>query len=107
MISNFFNVVWVFESWFNKHGCTFNDVRVETKSQKVLGVNSYICRSYRVKTGRGAFLSPILNRVKECSWVLLIKLLDVLKQNIHTKCQYANRDFIMELKIKLLFSDSK
>ena len=28
--------------------------RVKTKSQKVLGANSYICRSYRGKTGRGA-----------------------------------------------------
>ena len=32
--------------------------RVKTKSQKVLGGNSYICRSYRGKTGRGAFLPP-------------------------------------------------
>ena len=30
--------------------------RVNTKSQKVLGANSYICKSYRGKTGtRGAF----------------------------------------------------
>ena len=27
--------------------------RVKTKSQKVFGVNSYVCRSYRGKTGRG------------------------------------------------------
>ena len=27
--------------------------RVKTKSQKVLRANSYICRSYRGKTGRG------------------------------------------------------
>ena len=32
--------------------------RVKTKSQNVLGGNSYICRSYRGKTGRGAFLPP-------------------------------------------------
>ena len=50
--------------------------RVKTKSQKVLGPNFYVCRSYRGKTGRGVevgggggggggFLSPlILNRVK-------------------------------------------
>ena len=32
---------------------------------KVLGVNSYVCRNYRGKTGRGAFfLPPILNGVK-------------------------------------------
>ena len=35
--------------------------RITTKSQKVLGANSYVCRSSRGKT---AFLSPILNRVK-------------------------------------------
>ena len=40
--------------------------RVKTKSQKVLGPNSYVCRSYRGKTGR-AFLAPILNRVKRTS----------------------------------------
>ena len=28
--------------------------RVITKSQKVLGANPYICRSYRGKTGKGA-----------------------------------------------------
>ena len=40
--------------------------RVNTKSQKVLGTNSYVCRSYRAKTGRGGlFASPLnLNRVK-------------------------------------------
>ena len=31
---------------------------VETKTQKGLGANSYICRSYKEKTGRGAFLHP-------------------------------------------------
>ena len=42
--------------------------KVKTKSQKILGDNSYVCRSYRGKTGRGAFLAPcppILNMVKE------------------------------------------
>ena len=40
--------------------------RVNTKSQKVLETNSYVCRSYRAKTGRGGlFASPLnLNRVK-------------------------------------------
>ena len=38
---------------------------VKSKSQKVLGDNSYVCKSYRGKTGRGTFYSPpILNRVK-------------------------------------------
>ena len=32
--------------------------RVKTKRQKVLGPDSYVCRSYREKTGRGAFLPP-------------------------------------------------
>ena len=31
---------------------------VKTKSQKSLGGNSNVCRSYRGKTGGGAFLSP-------------------------------------------------
>ena len=29
------------------------DKRIETKSQKVLGDKSYVCVSYRGKTGRG------------------------------------------------------
>ena len=37
---------------------------VETKSQKVLGANSYVCRNYIGKTGRGPFCLPILSRVK-------------------------------------------
>ena len=32
--------------------------RVKNKTQKVWEVNSYVCRSYREKTGRGAFLAP-------------------------------------------------
>ena len=39
--------------------------KVKTKSQKVLGANSYVCRTYRGKTGMGAFLPPIQNRVKQ------------------------------------------
>ena len=42
--------------------------RVKTKSQKDLGANSYVCRSYRGKTGSGrGFLPPppVLNRVKK------------------------------------------
>ena len=41
---------------------------VKVKSQKVLGTNSNVCRSYKGKTGRWTFLPtpppPILNRVK-------------------------------------------
>ena len=40
---------------------------VRTKSLKVLGSNCYVCRSYRGKSGRRAFLAPpppILNRLK-------------------------------------------
>ena len=29
--------------------------RVKTKSQNVFGANSYVCRGYRGKTGRGHF----------------------------------------------------
>ena len=36
--------------------------RIKTKSQKVCGANSYVCRSYRGKTSRGAAF--ILNSVK-------------------------------------------
>ena len=36
---------------------------VKNKSQKVLGANSYVYRSYRRKTGREAFLFPSPSRV--------------------------------------------
>ena len=55
--------------------------RVKTKSQKVLRANSYVCRSYRGKTGSGGGVllasppSPILNRVNSnnseiCNFIL-------------------------------------
>ena len=34
------------------------DKRIKTKRQKFLGHNSYVCRSYMGKTGRGAFYTP-------------------------------------------------
>ena len=42
---------------------------IKTKSQKVLGANSYVCRSYRGKTSMGGLFAPppILNRVKHQS----------------------------------------
>ena len=52
----------------------FYTKRVKNKSQKLLGANSYVCKSYRRKTvrgwrvGRGWLFAPgplILNRVKE------------------------------------------
>ena len=33
--------------------------RVKTKSKKVLGVNTYVCRSHRGKTGRARFCHPL------------------------------------------------
>ena len=41
------------------------------------------------------------------SWILLIILFDVLKQNIHVKGQKLNCDFIMELKIKSFLENTK
>ena len=32
--------------------------KVKTKSQKFWGANSYVCRSYRGKTGRGGLFAP-------------------------------------------------
>ena len=34
--------------------------RVQTKSQKILGVNSYFCRSYRGEAGRGKAVLPVI-----------------------------------------------
>ena len=68
---SFWGVVWVQVQWFET-GTTYgleilNQClkRVKTKSQKVLWANSYICTSYKRKTGRGPFLAhPSWNRVK-------------------------------------------
>ena len=69
--------------------------RVKTKSQKVLGINSYVRRSCRRKTGRGTFLPiPTLNRVKSnaphpwpCTYLLIIqiKINAYLTANINCK----------------------
>ena len=48
--------------------------RVKTKSQNVLVGNSYVCRGYRAKTGRGAFLPPPRPPRPPISWIGLIKL---------------------------------
>ena len=45
--------------------------RVKTKSQKVFGPNSYICRNYRGKTGRGLFAPIILKRVNGGSGLIV------------------------------------
>ena len=47
--------------------------RVKTKSQKVFGANSYVCRSYRGKTEPP--LLAILNRVKDT-------IMDLFKTNV-------------------------
>ena len=56
-------------SWFkfNNLGLALSTIhhcgkRVETKSQKVFGANSYVCRSWKGKTGRGLFWL-ILSRI--------------------------------------------
>ena len=39
--------------------------RLKLKVRKFLGINSYVCRSYKGKTGRGrGGLSPMLNKIK-------------------------------------------
>ena len=46
----------------NLHKC---GKKLETKSQNLSGANSWVCRGYRGKTGRGSLLTPpILNRIK-------------------------------------------
>ena len=56
---------------------------VKTKSQKVLGTNSYVCRSYRRKTGRGLFAFP-------SSWIGL-KIAFVKKRNKKYETKYTNK----------------
>ena len=63
----------IFEGWswfkFNNFGLVLGKdlkfykrgKRVETKRQKVLVANFYVCRRYRRKTGRGAFSTPPLS----------------------------------------------
>ena len=67
--------------------------KVKTKSQKVLGANSYVGWSYRRKTGKGTFLplhhsppSPhILNRVKGTTKSLTQEKERAIITNIHVQ----------------------
>ena len=52
---------WSFASAWKK------DWNLKSESFWGRGTNSYVCRSYREKTGRGEGGSPILNRVKGLS----------------------------------------
>ena len=53
--------------------------RVKTKIQKVLEANSYVCRSYMGKSGRGGFAPPP-------SWIgLILKLTNKLDLRIGEK----------------------
>ena len=57
---------------------------VKTKSQKVLQAKSYVCRSYRGKTGKGGLLAlhpAILNRVNFCASLQLEESLTMLNMN--------------------------
>ena len=100
-------LLFFFERWswfrFNDLGlalrCTLEILhqsvkRVKTKSRKVLGANSYVCRSYRGKTG---ILNP--------SWIglrLLGSLLQVLNPTYNRLCipnfelQKGNFDFLLQ-----------
>ena len=84
--------------------------RVKSKSQKVLGANSYVCISYRRKTGRGASLpplhSPFLNRVKEWWWISFSSTLhrSILLQLLKWKENKERWDILRGTSSKCLFS---
>ena len=52
--------------------------KVKARSQKILGANSYICRSYRGKSGTGAF-APMLNRVNYKDLIIYFTRYDCMK----------------------------
>ena len=54
----------------------------ETKSQKVLGSDSEVCKSYRGKISRGLRTTTFLNRVNDTEKFPLTKKLRLLKENI-------------------------
>ena len=49
---------------FLRNSLDLSEKRVKTKSLKVLRANSYVCRSYRRKTGRGRVFFPQLSCLK-------------------------------------------
>ena len=62
--------------------------RVKTKSQKVLWVNSYVCRNYRGKTGRRRFCPPpppLDSRIYTC---LIFESTDFIKKGNSRKSNY-------------------
>ena len=81
---------------------------VKTKSQKVLGVNSYVCRSYRGKTGgwvRGVgFLFPPLSWIglsvfiqshSELNWNLFTLIFEVLRRSFWLFCEVNKTRFTL------------
>ena len=82
--------------------------RVKTKSQNFLGVNSFVCRSYREKLAGGLFVpTPILNRViidacvvAFCVFFLKKKLLLNLRILFFTgACNISICDSVLKLRI--------
>ena len=73
--------------WYWKYAwlCNFTK-ELKTKSQKVSGANSCLCRNYRGKSGRGLFRSlsypsllPILHKVKgNIFWKILLFITSIL-----------------------------
>ena len=55
--------------------------RIKTKSQKVLGANCYVCRSYRGKTGRGPFC-PLPTPHLPPSWIGLREIHTLRANNL-------------------------
>ena len=83
------------------------DKRLKTKSQKVLGANSYVCRGYRGKTGRGDFLGDLPPSTP--SWIELSSLMDYInistwnkKNNICRKKQGSNRREISHKELHMM-----
>ena len=64
------------------HQCGQRD---KTKSQKVFGTNSYVCRSYRGKTGRGPFCPSL-------SWIGLkgFQLPKIVSESVLLKNVFKN-----------------
>ena len=86
--------------------------RVKTKSQAVFGANSYVCRSYGEKTGRGTFCSSpppsppaILNRVKTSFLLLKQDTEDLMKRLWF--CNLNNRKCSKESKNIFLFPEKQ
>ena len=77
--------------------------KVKSKSQKVCGANSYVCRSYREKTGIGGPFCPAPFPRSSIGWRWTLQLIEGISNDLQNLLKYLNGTRISE-SLKKVFS---